>query len=116
MTASPKRLDWLGSSLADVSDFPAGARREIGFQLDRVQNGRTPADSKSMPTVGTGVFEVRVRDAGRAFRSLYVTRFEEAVYVLHVFEKKTQKTARADLELGRTRYKALVRQREARGR
>lgn len=115
MPDPPKPVDWIGSSLDDVRGLPAGACREIGYQLDRVQTGQPPNDFKPMPTVGPGVFEVRVRDAGRAFRSFYVARFEEAVYVLHVFEKKSQKTARADLDLGRTRYKTLVRQRAENG-
>ena len=67
-----------------------------------------------MPTVGAGVYEIRVRDGGRAFRSFYVARFEEAIYVLHVFEKKTQKTSRADLDLGRSRYRDLVQRRQTR--
>ncbi len=83
----------------------------MGFQLDRVQAGLPPEDFKPIKSVGPGVFEIRIRDAGRAFRSFYVARFEEAVYVLHVFEKKSRKTAPADLALGRARYKALVQRR-----
>jgi phage-related protein len=109
MSNPSKPLDWIGSSLADVRDLPDDARREVGFQLGLVQTGEDPDDFKPMPTVGPGVFEIRVRDAGRAFRSFYVARFEESVYVLHVFEKKTQKTAQADLDLGRARYKTLTR-------
>lgn len=111
MPDQPKPLDWTGTSLADARALPDGARQEVGYQLGRVQEGRTPEDFKPMKTVGPGVFEVRVRDDGRAFRSFYVARFEEAVYVLHVFEKKSQRTAQADVDLGRTRYRALVRQR-----
>ena len=111
MPDQPKPIDWLGSTLADARALPRGARREMGFQLDRVQNGLPPDDFRPMKSVGPGVFEIRVRDEGRAFRSFYVARFEEAVYVLHVFEKKTRKTAQADLDLGRARYKALVQRR-----
>ena len=60
-----------------------------------------------MKTIGPGVNEIRVRVAGGAFRTLYVATFKEAVYVLHAFQKKTQKTAKADLSLAMTRYKAL---------
>lgn len=111
----PKPVDWLGSTLDAVRALPSGARSALGHQLDRVQNGRTPDDFKPMPGVGAGVYEVRVRDEGRAFRSFYVARFAEAVYVLHVFEKKTRTTAAADLDLGRTRYRALVRRRAESG-
>lgn len=63
-----------------------------------------------MSTVGAGVSELRVR-VGGAFRLLYVAKFPEAVYVLHVFQKKSQRTARLDIELGRARYLAVVRAR-----
>lgn len=61
-----------------------------------------PRDWKAMPSVGAGVMEIRVRRDG-AFRLMYVARYEEAIYVLHVFEKKTRKTAQRDLALARTR-------------
>lgn len=57
-----------------------------------------------MPTVGPGVREIRVRDERGAFRAFYVAKFEEAVYVLHVFQTRSQKTARVDLDLGKSRY------------
>ena len=63
-----------------------------------------------MSTGGAGVSELRVR-VGGAFRLLYVAKFPEAVYVLHVFQKKSQRTARLDIELGRARYLAVVRAR-----
>lgn len=111
----PKPVDWLGATLDAVRVLPPGARNAVGYQLDRVQTGQSPDDFKPMPSVGPGVYEIRVRDQGRAFRSFYVARFAEAVYVLHVFEKKTRKTAPADLDLGRTRYRTLVRRRAESG-
>ncbi len=60
-----------------------------------------------MKTIGPGVTEVRVRVESGIFRVLYVATLPEAVYVLHAFQKKTQKTAKADLSLATTRYKAL---------
>ncbi len=111
MPDQPKPLEWARPALDAARALPVGVRRELGFQLSRVQEGQPPDDFKPMNTVGPGVFEIRVRDGGRAFRSFYVARFEEAVYVLHVFEKKTQKTAQADIELGRARYRAAVQQR-----
>ncbi len=50
-----------------------------------------------MNTVGRGVREIRIRDAAGAFRVLYVAKFDDAIYVLHCFQKKTQKTSKADL-------------------
>ena len=70
-----------------------------------VQVGRNPDDWKPMSTVGSGACEIRVRDEAGAFRVIYVAKFEDAVYVLHAFQKKTRKTSRADLELARERYR-----------
>ncbi|MEI9402647.1 MULTISPECIES: type II toxin-antitoxin system RelE/ParE family toxin [Mesorhizobium] len=103
-----KSVEFRGSALDDLRAFPAAARREAGHQLDQVQNGREPDDWKPMNTVGQGVREIRIRDAAGAFRIIYVARFADAVYVLHCFQKKTQKTARTDLTLAAGRYKDLV--------
>ncbi len=70
-----------------------------------VQVGRNPDDWRPMPTIGAGAFEIRVRREAGEFRVIYVAKFVDAVYVLHAFQKKTQKIARADLELARRRYR-----------
>lgn len=62
-----------------------------------------------METVGAGVREIRIR-VEKAYRVLYVAKFPEAIYVLHAFEKKTQKTSKTDLDLASTRYRQLVNQ------
>ena len=108
-----KALMWLGSSRRDLQDFPALARRLAGFQLRRVQQGLDPDDWKPIPTVGPGIREIRIHIAG-AHRLFYVTTRPEAIYVLHAFEKKTQKTSAADLRIGRERLRNLdqLRQRD----
>lgn len=63
-------------------------------------------DFKSMPAIGPGTYEVRVRLEG-AWRVIYVAKFEPAIYVLHTFQKKTQKTPRAELERAAMRYKMI---------
>ena len=63
-----------------------------------------------MGTIGRGVQEIRIRDAAGAFRVLYVARFDEAIYVLHCFQKKSQKTNRADLNLAAQRYRDLLKE------
>jgi len=105
-----KKLIWLGDSLEQLREFPADARRETGYQLERVQSGFMPADWKPMPSVGLGVNEVRVR-VGGAYRVIYIAKFAEAVYVLHAFQKKTRKTAAADIALARARFATLVKER-----
>ena len=97
--------------MEDLRTFPLAARREAGHQLDQVQNGREPDDWKPMNTVGQGVKEIRIRDEAGAFRVLYVAKFADAVYVLHCFQKKTEKTSKADLELAAKRYRELLKER-----
>jgi len=63
-----------------------------------------------MPSVGPGVREIRIH-AALEHRVLYVARFVEAIYVLHAFEKRTRRTPKRDLELGRQQFRALVSQR-----
>ncbi|MCB1055437.1 MAG: type II toxin-antitoxin system RelE/ParE family toxin [Acidobacteria bacterium] len=101
-------LSWLGTSLADVRAFPEEARRSAGYQLRRLQMGLTPTDWKPMTTVGSGVAEIRLRGQ-QEHRVLYIAKFDEGIYILHAFEKKTQKTRRTDLELARRRLGDLVR-------
>lgn len=101
-----KPIRWVGSALDDLRNLPSEAQDDLGYQLGRVQNGAEPDDWKPMKEVGLGCREVRARTADGAFRAFYVARFGDTVYVLHAFQKKTQKTTKADIELGRRRYKA----------
>jgi len=101
-----KGLKFIGSSLDDLRNFPAEARRQAGFELAAVQRGLEPSDWKPMNTVGTGVREIRIHVLGE-WRVLYVAKFADTVYVLHAFQKKTRKTRREDLELARRRYKQI---------
>jgi len=105
-----KPVEFRGSALDDLRAFPQAARREAGYQLDRVQHGREPDDWKPMNTVGRGVREIRIRDAVGAFRVLYVAKFRDALYVLHCFQKKAQKTSKADLNLAAQRYRDLLKE------
>lgn len=98
-----KPLCFVGSSLDDLSRFPTAAKRLAGFELWQVQNGLEPSDWKPMAQVGLGVREIRIR-VGGTWRVLYVTKFEDTVYVLHAFGKKTQRTPQADIELAARRY------------
>ena len=102
---TPRRR-FVGSSLDDLKNFPAEARREAGFELDAVQRGLIPSDFKAMLAVGAGAYEIRVRVLGE-WRIIYVAKFERAVYVLHAFQKKTQKTRKEDIELAARRYRLV---------
>jgi phage-related protein len=105
-----KRLAFLGRSHADLSKFPASPRRKAGYQLNLVQEGLEPEDWKPMPSIGPGVREIRIRDASGAFRVVYVATFADAIYVLHAFQKKTQRTMLLDIELARSRFRQLAKE------
>jgi phage-related protein len=104
-----KPICFVGDSLEAIREFPSEIRREAGHQLDRVQRGLMPNDWKPLTTVGIGVSEIRLRDASGAFQVIYVAKFEDAVYVLHAFKKKSQRTAKADLDLAKERLRDLRR-------
>ena len=105
-----KEIAFQGTALDDLRSFPSSAMREAGHQLDKVQHGLPPDDAKVMPSVGAGVVELRVWDEAGTFRVMYVAKLADAVYVLHCFQKKTQKTAKSDIDLARRRFKALLKE------
>jgi phage-related protein len=107
---SKRPVEFLGSSLDDLRDFPEAARQEAGFQIRRVQYGDSPYDWKPMPTIGAGVNEIRLRDDGDQYRVIYVAKLKEAVFVIHCFQKKTQKTAKPDVDLATKRYRELLKE------
>jgi phage-related protein len=85
------------------------ARQDAGYQLDKVQRGLQPDDFKPMPTIGKGVEEIRIRDDLGIYRVIYTARFADAVFVLHAFEKKTQRTSQRDIEIAKARFREMMR-------
>jgi phage-related protein len=104
-----KPVRFMGDSLKCLRAFPADARRDAGYQIESLQQGGQPADFKPMPTVGKGVEEIRVREAGGAFRVIYTARIAESIFVLHAFQKTSQATPKHDLEIARERFSQLKR-------
>ena len=103
-----KPIYWVGSSLKDLFALPDEVKREAGYQLHRVQNGLDPENWKPFQDIGPGVKEIRIYDQSGAFRVIYVAKFSEKIYVLHAFQKKTQKTNQSDINIAKTRYKAIM--------
>ena len=103
-----KLIRFLGDSLKALREFPKDARQDAGYQLEKVQEGKTPDDFKPMPSIGKGVEEIRVSDPSGAYRVIYVARRVEAVYVLHAFHKKTRSTPKKDLETAKRRFGQLL--------
>ena len=110
MLRSARPIEFCGSARTDLRNFPQDARREAGRQLFRVQLGEEPDDWKPMGSVAPGVREIRIREKSGAYRILYVASFRDAIYVLHCFQKKTQRTSPSDLVLAKQRYKELLRE------
>lgn len=108
MDKKPKPIEFHGSSLDDLRTFPLEARREAGLQLDRVQRGLDPDDWKPMKTIGAGVREIRIKALSGAFRVIYLANLEDAIHVLHCFQKKSDKTSLSDLKLAKERYKGVM--------
>ena len=103
-----KRVIWVGSAKKDLQQhFSRMAQREAGHQIYRLQEGFDPKDWKPLHGVGPSVREIRIH-AENEYRIIYVAQFEEALYILHSFVKKTQKTSQRDLELARERLNQVL--------
>jgi phage-related protein len=111
-----KPLHWVGSSKKDLLELPEEVVDNIGYALGVVQLGGHPPSAKPWKGSGAGIFEIVETDRAGTYRAVYVVRFEKAVYVLHVFQKKSPsgiRTARTDaalieqrLELAKQHYEA----------
>ena len=102
-----KKIKFLGRSLDDIKNFPESAKRQAGHQLSEVQKGLEPADWKPMGSIGVGVKEIRIKEESGQYRVIYVAKFEGRIYVLHAFQKKTQRTPKKDLDLALSRLKTI---------
>ena len=99
-----KSVRFLGNSLKALRDFPEDARQDAGYQIDKVQRGLQPDDFKPMPGIGKGVEEIRIWDDSGTYRVVYTARLADAVIELHAFQKKTQATAKRDVDLAKERF------------
>lgn len=105
----------MGSARDAIRAFPKDARERVGYELYQVQCGLDPSDWKSMPQIGAGVREIRVHTR-LEHRVIYIAQFQEGVYVLHAFEKKTCRTEKGEMDLARSRLRAVLGIRPARRR
>lgn len=108
-----KSLAFFSTSKDDLTQFPDLAKQQLGHVLWLLQSGLEPDPGSvaAMPEIGAGVLEVKCRyvgPQGQDFRVFYVAKFNEAIYVLHAFEKRTQQTSPRDMKLGRRRWKQLT--------
>jgi phage-related protein len=111
IAAGEKPLHWIGSSLRDVRQFPAEVQRTAGFALSAAQYGGMHRSVKPWKGEGPGVLEVVTDYDGDAYRAIYTVRFEQAIYVLHAFQKKSPHgiaTRKADVQLVRARLRTAA--------
>jgi len=102
-----KDIVWLGDSLEVLQGFPKTVRIDLGSDLRRIQIGEVPLDAKPMKTVGRGVRELRARDRNNQYRTMYVVKKGDDIFVLHSFIKKSRTTSKADIKIAKERLKAL---------
>ncbi len=98
---------WEGDSREILQSFPDEVRQNFGFELWQLQQGERPRDSKPLPSVGAGVFELRDQDERAWYRVVYLSRINNVIYVLHCFEKKSREMPRKDFEKAKQRFKAV---------
>lgn len=99
---------FVGSSRRDLQAFPVAVRREIGHALFEAQVGEHPAGAKPLKGFGSGILEIRQSGDRDTYRAVYTVRFEDALYVLHAFQKKFTKgiaTPKPHLDLIRQRLR-----------
>ncbi len=107
-----KKIVFSGRTLEKIKNFPNKTKREAGFQLDKVQQGESPTDWKPMNSIASGVQEIRISESKGMYRVIYLAKFAEAVYVLHAFQKKTNKTSKLDIDTAKKAYKMIIEERK----
>jgi phage-related protein len=90
-TPAPKPVIWMGDSLERLQEFPATVQDEIGYAIYLAQIGEKHVHAKPLRGLGSGVLEVVSDHRGDTFRAIYAVRFQDRVYVLHAFQKKSKK-------------------------
>ena len=104
-----REVVWMGDSKKRLKEFPSETQRAMGGALMLAQLGGLADHAKPFHGVGSGVFEIAERQDKNAYRLVYAVQLGAKLYVLHAFQKKSQKTRQSDLVLATTRYRAIVR-------
>jgi phage-related protein len=105
----PAEIHWEGDSKELLSAFPEDVKLSFGYSLRRLQNGEFPAcETRSMPSVGRGVWELKESDERAWYRAVYLTKIGGVIHVLHCFEKESRRTDKRDLATARARLKQVL--------
>lgn len=103
------QIHWVGDAKEVLSSFPQEAKSTLGYSLRRLQKGLLPdCDARRMESIGNGVWELKTADERTWYRTIYLSRVGNALYVLHAFEKDSRKTDRRDLNIATRRYRAVM--------
>lgn len=105
--STEKPIYWVGTSYQDLLSFSVAAKQQAGYQLHRIQNGLEPDNWKPLSTIGAGVKEIRIKEKEGIYRIIYVAKLKNRIYVLHAFQKKTQKIRKQDIDIAKVRYSAI---------
>ncbi len=104
-----KAIHWEGDSKQVLSGFPRDVKLNLGYSLRRLQNGEAPVcDTRSMSSIGKGVFELKEADERSWYRVVYLAKLGSTIYVLHCFEKDSRKTSRKDIATAQLRLGRLI--------
>ena len=117
--SEPRPLIWRGASKTEFMAFPRTVQREMGYALFMAQMGeRHRTTAKTLGGFGGGsVVEVKESHDGNAYRAVYTVRYADAIYVLHAFQKKSNKgiaTPKPEMDLIEKRLKDLIKERGGR--
>ncbi|WP_172652946.1 type II toxin-antitoxin system RelE/ParE family toxin [Rhodococcus opacus] len=105
MDIEKKIVKYVGQSEKDLKKFPADVQEDITFQIDQVARGKMPDDFRPMNAVGSGTYEIRLKDGATWYRVFYVAKLGSKVYVLHAFTKNQNRTPPNEIQTGQKRYK-----------
>jgi phage-related protein len=113
LSKGEKPLDWVGSSKRDFLEFPNPVKDEMGNALGVAQFGSTHPSAKPWKGQGSGIFELVENHDGDTYRAIYTVRFQDVVYVLHAFQKKSPNRIRtAQLDIGMVERRLKIAQQD----
>jgi phage-related protein len=103
-------VEWSKKALKEVKSFPEDIRKELGYLIFKLQIGESLSmpHSRSMPSVAKGCCELRVKDSDGIYRVFYYLKVKGGVLIFHAFQKKEQKTAQKDIDLGKKNLKDML--------
>ena len=107
-SGDPVQVDWIGSSKKDLLGFPDPVIDDIGHALSVAQHGEKHPSAKPLKGLGSSILEIIENHRGGTYRAVYTVKFEDRIYVLHCFQKKSKKgskTPRHDIDLIKDRLK-----------